>query len=336
MTRATTTTDERTASGLDRIAAYRLMFLARRFEERLGDIFAAGKLAGWFHSCIGHEATGAAISQCLTERDSIVPYHRSRVSVLGKGLPPEALAAEIMGRVTSPGGGRGGEAHVMSAKYRIFGTGGVLGAGIPIAAGLGYAARCRGTDEVVVGGFGEGTSNRGAFHEGLNMAAIWKLPVLFVCENNLYAEFSPISEQMVLENVADRAVAYGMPGVIVDGNDPEAVHEVVAAAIARARKGEGPTLIEAKTYRQHGHYEGDPQAYREKAEMDSWRERDPVLGYRSRLLGDGIKSEEIERIEEAADDEVAAAMEAALEQPLPEAEDVLGGVYAEGDKEAAR
>ncbi|MEA2171314.1 MAG: acetoin:2,6-dichlorophenolindophenol oxidoreductase subunit alpha [Solirubrobacteraceae bacterium] len=307
---------------------YRLMVVARQFEEQLRQIFADGKLGGWFHSCAGHEATGAAIAACLGPLDHLVPYHRSRVSVLGKGMPLEALALEMMGRGTSPTLGRAGETHINHAASRIYGTTGVLGANIPIASGVAYAVQLQGADEVVVVGFGDGTTNRGAFHEGLNLAAIWDLPVVFVCENNLYAEFSAMKDQMRITDIADRAGSYGMPGIVVDGNDVDAAFEVLSTAVARARAGDGPTLVEAKTYRQRGHYEGDPESYRDAAEVAEWAARDPLILSRRRLLEQGTSETELETLEAEATAEVAAAMDHALAAPMPTEAEAFGAVCA--------
>ncbi|ABH00678.1 probable pyruvate dehydrogenase (plasmid) [Rhodococcus jostii RHA1] len=318
-------------SDADLLSTYRLMVLAREFEEQLGAIFAAGKLGGWFHSCIGHEATGAAAAALMRETDHLVPYHRSRVSILGKGMTARDLAMEIMGRATAPSRGRAGETHINYAPARIYGTTGVLGANIPIAAGVAYGVQQRGLDEVVVCGFGEGTSNRGAFHEALNMAAIWDLPVIFICENNLYAEFSSSRDQMRCADVADRAAGYGIPGVVVDGNDPGAVYTTLAAAFERARGGGGPTLVEAKTYRLNGHYEGDPQSYRDKAEVAEWAERDPVTCYRARLLQQqNVTEEQLHTAEREAADEIRTAMTEALNAPPAGKDDIFGDIYAGG------
>ncbi len=317
----------------DMLATYRLMVLAREFEEQIVAMFADGKLGGWIHSCIGHEATGAAAAALLRETDHLVPYHRSRVSILGKGMPVRALALEIMGRAISPSRGRAGELHINYAPARIYGTTGVLGAGMPIAAGAAYSAQLRGSDEVVMCGFGEGTSNRGTFHEAMNMAAIWDLPVVYVCENNQYVELSPAHEQMRCANVADRAAGYGVPGVVVDGNDPEAVYATLAEAIDRARTGGGPTLVEAKTYRLHGHYEGDPQSYRDKEEVAEWAQRDPVTCYRRRLLEEGsLPAEEPEQMEAEAAEEVRAALSHALAAPTASRDEIFGEVLAGGDQ----
>jgi pyruvate dehydrogenase E1 component alpha subunit len=310
---------------------HRIMIEARQFDLQLGEIFAAGKLPGWFHSCEGHEATGATLALCLRDSDHLVPYHRSRSAQLAKGMTLRELAAELMGRACAESRGRGGDGHIISPKNRIYGMSGVLGASIPFATGIAYASVMRGLDEVTVCGFGDGTSNRGAVFEGLNLAAIWDLPVVFVCENNLYAEFSPISAQMRVEHIADRAGAFGIPGVVVNGNDPDAVLPVLAEAVDRARSGGGPTLVEAKTYRHRGHYNGDPEVYRTRAELSEWKAKDPVLTYRARLVERGAATEaELVELEAEVHREVADALAWALDQPQPEADVLLSGVYAEG------
>lgn len=327
---ATRTNTQVGPSTEDARTLFRLMLLARRFEERMSETFGAGHLAGWFHSAEGHEATGATLRLCLRPDDHLIPYHRSRAALFAKGMTPRAVAAELMGRATAESLGRGGDGHIVSPSTRIYGMSGVLGASIPIAVGVAYSSQVRGADEVTINGFGEGTSNRGAVHEAMNLAAIWDLPIVFICENNLYAEFSPIRDQMRIEDVADRAAGYGMPGFVVDGNDPEAVLEVLLPAVERARRGEGPSLIEAKTYRLKGHYDGDPQAYRSKEELAAWRARDPVVTYRARLLERGAVTEDwLASTESEVVAEVDDAITWALESPTPGPDIVMGGVLVE-------
>lgn len=309
---------------------YTLMMTGRQFELQMAEIFASGDLGGWFHSCLGHEATGSVLSILLRESDHLVPYHRSRVSAIGKGMAVRDLAAEIMGRADSPSRGRAGETHINDVAHRLYGTTGVLGSNIPIGTGVAYGLQVLGRDEVVACGFGEGTTNRGAFHESLNMAAIWDLPIVFICENNLYAEFSAAKDQTRITDIADRSVGYGIPGVVVDGNDPDALYPVLREAIDRARRGDGPTLVEAKTYRQSGHYEGDPQSYRDKAEMAEWIERDPVTTFRRRLIEDGTVSEEqMSDIDEEVTSEVGSVLADARAAQAAGADEVFGAVYAQ-------
>jgi acetoin:2,6-dichlorophenolindophenol oxidoreductase subunit alpha len=310
-------------------SVYRYMVQGRQFEEQLGAVFANGQLAGWFHSCVGHEATGATFATVLRDTDHLVPYHRSRAALFAKGMTPREVSLEMMGRAASPSKGHGGDGHIIHPQRRIYGMSGSLGASPAIATGVAYGALLRGTDEVVVNGFGEGTANRGVVWEAVNFAAIWDLPIVFICENNLYAEFTPIRDVNRAEHVSDRAAGYAVPREVVDGNDPEAVQPVLAAAVERARAGEGPTVIEAKTYRLKGHYEGDPQGYREKDEISEWTERDPVSAFRRRLLDDGrATAEELDALEAEVIAEIADAMEHGLAAPLPTATEIVGDVYA--------
>jgi pyruvate dehydrogenase E1 component alpha subunit len=311
------------------LEVYGVMTLARQFEEQLGEVFASGKLSGWFHSCVGHEATGAVLGRVLSDTDHLIPYHRSRASLFAKGMTPIEVATEMMGRANAQSKGRGGDGHIIHPAKRIYGMSGVLGASIPIATGVAYSAKLRGNGEAVVNGFGEGTANRGAVAEGMNLAAIWDLPIVFICENNLYAEFTPIRDVMRAENVADRAAGLGIPGVIVDGNDPEAAYPAIAAAVTRARDGGGPTLIEAKTYRLKGHYEGDPQDYRERDEISEWAANDPVSTFRDRLVSDErATDEQLAAIDQRVAAEVSDAMEYALGSPKPTVEEIVSDVYA--------
>jgi acetoin:2,6-dichlorophenolindophenol oxidoreductase subunit alpha len=308
---------------------YGLMTLARQFEQQLGDVFASGALAGWFHSCVGHEATGATLRTFLRDTDHLVPYHRSRVALFAKGMTPREVAAEMMGRTTAQSKGRGGDGHIVHPEKRIYGMSGVLGASTPIATGIAYGCKLRGEGEVVLNGFGDGTSARGAVTEGINLAVVADLPVVFIVENNLYGEFTPLRNVLRAENISDRAAGFGMPSAVVDGNDPESCQPVIAAAVERARNGDGPTLIEALTYRLKGHYEGDPQSYREKDEIAQWTERDPVLRFHERLLADGRASaEQLDELDAKAAAEAKDAMEFGLNSPLPTAEEIVGDVYA--------
>lgn len=307
----------------------RYVLLARRFEERLIELFAAGRLKGWVHSGLGQEATGAGAAIALRREDYLVPYHRSRVSLLAKGMSLASMMAEICGKTTGCCGGFAGEAHMADPDLRILGAGGIIGSPIPIATGLAYAARLRGAGEAVLCGFGDGATSRGAFHEAVNMAAVMSLPVVFLCENNQYAEFSPSSVQMRVKTVAERAAAYGIPGITVDGVDALAVNAVVAPALEHARSGGGPTLIEAMTTRWRGHYEGDPQRYRDPQEVEAALRRDGLAVMTGRLQTAGVlTAAALARLEAEVTAEIDGAVQAAFDAPEPTLEDLKRIVYA--------
>ncbi len=307
----------------------RYVLLARRFEERLIELFAGGRLKGWVHSGLGQEATGAGAAIALRREDYLVPYHRSRVSLLAKGMSVASMMAEICGKATGCCGGFAGEAHMADPDLRILGAGGIIGSPIPIAIGLAYAARLRGAGEVVLCGFGDGATSRGAFHEAVNMAAVMNLPVVFLCENNQYAEFSPSSVQMRVKTVAERAAAYGIPGITVDGVDALAVNAVVAPALEHARSGGGPTLIEAMTTRWRGHYEGDPQRYRDPQEVEAALRCDGLAVMTGRLQTAGVLTAvALARLEAEVTAEIDGAVQAAFDAPEPTLEDLKRIVYA--------
>lgn len=308
---------------------YRTIVRGRAFEKMLEAMSAADKLAGWAHLGIGQESTGSAMSMLMRPEDYLVPYHRSRILLMGRGMPPELLLSEMMGRKTGMCDGLGGETHMMSAEYNLYGTGGLVGSQVPIAVGLAYGAKMDGKGAIAVCHFGEGTTARGPWHEAMNMAAVFELPLVFVCENNLYAEFTPLAGQMKVENVADRAAGYGMPGVVIDGNDPLEAYDVIGQAIERARAGGGPTLIEAKTYRHHGHFEGDMCLYRPEGELEEWLKRDPVVTFRKHLLDEGLATEaELDQMVQQAKEEMDAASDFAYNAPSPSVEDIRRPIYA--------
>lgn len=308
---------------------YRYIYLGRKFEDELRELFAANKLAGWVHLGQGQEATGAAMSVVMEHDDYLVPYHRSRISMIGKGMEPVKLLSEIAGRTIGCNHGLGGEAHVMEKDANLYGTGGIIGSTLPIAVGLAYACKLEGGKRVTITGCGEGGSARGAFHESVNFAAVAKLPIVFVVENNLYAEFTPVEMELGNPDIASRGPAYGIPSFTVDGTDPEAVYKVFKAAVDRARNGEGPTLIESKTYRYGGHFEGDACDYRTKAEAEEWKKKDPLPKYRAKLLKGVATEEELKAIEDEVDKLIADAVEETFKAPKPSKEDVLNqSVYA--------
>jgi len=311
------------------LAMYRTMVLARRLEERLCELFAEGKIPGWIHSRIGQEAVGTAACACVTADDYVVPY-TNRAFHVARGVDLKLLVAEIFGKTTGYCKGLAGEAHVAALDHKLLGMSGIVGGQMPIAVGLGYATKVKGKGEVVLCNLGDGASSQGCCHESLNMASVWDLPVVFVCDNNLYAEFTPQREQMNIEDISVRAQAYGIPGETVDGNDVLAVYEAVARAVERARAGKGPTLIEAKTYRWRGHFEGDPTRYRDPGELEEWKARDPIPRFAEKLrqmnILDDKKAEEVEKDVAA---KVAEAIEFALEGPSPSRHDILSAsVYA--------
>jgi pyruvate dehydrogenase E1 component alpha subunit len=311
----------------------RRMWRIRAFDERAVEMRHAGEIHGPVHPSIGQEA--ACVGACLALRptDTLTGNHRSHGHPIAKGARVGPLLAELLGRATGVCGGMGGSMHLADFSVGSLGETGIVGAGIPIAVGAGLSARVRGSDQVCVAFFGDGASNHGTFHESLNLAAIWKLPVVFFCENNLYAATTSLASVTSVEDVAERAAAYRMPGVVVDGQDAVAVYRATAGAVARARRGEGPSLLEAKTYRylEHAEGEGIPGFYREEAEIEHWRRRDPLAIHRRLLLERGVlDAAGADRIEAEARAEVAEALSFARESPEPELRTLHDVVFASG------
>ena len=262
--------------------------------------------------------------------DVITSTHRGHGHLVAKGGEPKYMMAELAARTTGYCGGKGGSLHMTDFNLGILGANGIVGGGIPIAVGAGLAFQQKREPRVALSFFGDGATNEGAFHEALNLAGLWKLPVIFFCENNLYGEGTPQAKQAPVADLAIRASSYAMPGVTVDGNDVLAVYEATQVAVDRARAGGGPTLIEGKTYRQRGHYEGDPMVYRSKEEMDEWKGRDPVIAFRARLLTEaGIPEAEIIAVEQAVQAALDEAVAFAAASPKPAPETALAGVYGE-------
>ncbi|MFQ5842506.1 MAG: thiamine pyrophosphate-dependent dehydrogenase E1 component subunit alpha [Thermodesulfobacteriota bacterium] len=310
------------------IDMFQTMVRIRRFEERVCDEFAAGKIAGFVHSYIGEEAVAVGACAHLRNADRITSTHRGHGHVIAKGGKTERMMAELFGKKTGYCKGKGGSMHIADVDIGMLGANGIVGAGITIAAGAALSAKMRGTDEVAVCFFGDGASNTTRFHEGINLASAWKLPVVYVCENNMYAISVPQSYHQNIADVADRATAYGIPGITVDGNDVIAVYEAVGEAVARARKGEGPTLIECKTYRHKGHFEGDPQPYRTKEEIEKWKEKDPISRFQGKLIEMGVLSEAAaDKIDQEMKEEMRKAVTFAEESPLPDPEETLEDVF---------
>ncbi|HEX2986825.1 MAG TPA: thiamine pyrophosphate-dependent dehydrogenase E1 component subunit alpha, partial [Chloroflexota bacterium] len=313
---------------------HRQMVLSREFEETLCEIHAKSPIPELPHASTGQEAVGVGVCFRLRPDDVIIPSVRSHPAFLAKGVPTRTLMAGAFGKATSPSGGRNTSHHMGDMSRGIIAGSAVLTSHLPIAVGVALASKMEGKDYVSVAFFGDGSSNRGEFHESLNLAAILKLPVIFVCENNLHALSIPASYHMSVPNVADRAVAYNIPGVIVDGNDVLAVVDATSEAVARARRGDGPTLMECKTYRWRGHSERDPTDPRPKEEIALWKARCPIARSRRLLIEEvGVEESRVLEVEASAKAEVADAASFAQESPYPVPEDCLTGVYAPAEGE---
>jgi acetoin:2,6-dichlorophenolindophenol oxidoreductase subunit alpha len=299
---------------------------ARLFEKRAQDLFLEGLVKGTSHLALGQEAVAAGFAAALRPEDLVFCTYRGHVHTLLRGAPMGALMAELLGRATGVCGGKGGSMHLTDVSHGAMGSYAIVGAHLPIAAGAAWAALERGTGQVV-----DGTTNIGAFHEALNLAVVWRLPVVFVCENNLYMEYTPIaSVTAVARPAADRAPAYGLESIVVDGNDADEVHALAVRVVDRARSGEGPSLVEALTYRQGGHSRADPAKYRPEDELRSWLARDPIPSYRARLLGAGVDATTLEEIERAALAAVDAATDEARAAPVPDGSSLETNLWADG------
>lgn len=312
------------------LALYREMVLIRRTEEALARAHAAGLVHGACHTYVGEEAVAAGVCAHLRPEDTVLSTHRGHGHALAKGVSPRALMAELFGRVTGCSRGRGGSMHLFAPEVGLLGTSGIVGPSIVMATGAGYSYRLLGQDRVSVAFFGDGATNNGAFHEGLNLATIWRLPVLFVCENNLYATEVPFETVAGNPDVSARGAAYGLPSVRVDGNDVRAVHEAAGVAVRRARRGEGPTLLECLTYRTRAHSEGMRDAgYRTREEVDAWRAQCPIARWRERLLGAGeVVATDLDHIDQEVSALVAEAAQFAEASPWPDPETAARHVYA--------
>ncbi len=306
------------------------MALIRHAEERLLRLFEAAEMPGFIHSYIGEEATAVGVCQALLKDDVITSTHRGHGHIIAKGGDLNLFFAELYGKSAGYCRGKGGSMHVADLDLGIFGANGIVGGGIPIAAGAALAYQMQGSDRVAVAFMGDGASDIGTFHESLNLAAVWNLPVIFVVENNGFADFIRVSDHQKIGDIAERAAAYGMPGDTVDGNDVEAVHDAAARAVARARSGGGPTLLECVTYRWRGHFEGDPQPYRSQDEVEAWKGRDPLKRTEERLLALELADKEaIEAIWREIKLSVDAAVTFARDAPLPDETSALTDVYTD-------
>ncbi len=310
---------------------YRNMIRLRFLDDKINEMIAGG-MGITQHSTRGQEATTVAACAALEPQDYVMPYHRGWGWAIGKGMDPKILLAEVIGKQPGCCTGKGG-VHLADWNLRIMGRPGVQAAHVPIAAGIGLSIKFRKTRDVVLCFFGDGASNEGNVHEGMNLASVWKAPVIFICENNLYALFTPNVETTSVRDIADRAKGYAMPGVIVDGNDAMAVYETAREAVQRARSGQGPTFIESKTYRMHGHTAMDRfhlGGYRPKEEVEEWQKKDPVMRLRTRLLEMKAASEaDLQGIEADARKEIEGAEKFARESPYPTKEELFRDTYVE-------
>lgn len=314
-----------------RLALYTSLVRLRRFEQRAYDLFMQNLVKGTSHLSLGQEAVAAGFGHAMRGDDYTFATYRGHAHTLVRGAAMAATMAELLGRTNGLLGGKGGSMHLTSVEHNAMGSYAIVGAHLPIAAGAAWSAQVRGTEQVSVCFFGDGTTNIGAFHEALNMAAVWDLPVIFVCENNLYMEYTPIRDVTAVANpAADRAAAYGLESLLVDGNDVEAVYEVAQDVFAKARAGGGPSLVEAQTYRKGGHSRADPAKYRPSDEVEAWLARDPIDLYRARLLDLGVDESTLVEIEGRAQTEVDAATEEAKAGAEPDGSTLMTEVWADG------
>lgn len=319
-------TTRRDADTTTLLSWYRRMYEIRAFEEHIQKLFSKGVVRGTTHLATGQEAVAVGTAEALQPGDKVLCTYRGHHHCLARGMSPEGAFAEILGRATGVCGGKGGSMHLTDVTKGLYGSYAIVGAHLPIAIGMAWASKIRQEPDVTVVFFGDGTTTIGAFHEAVNMAAVWKLPVLFVCENNRYSEYTPIDAVCpVPRAAADRAPAYGLEGIVVDGNDVEAVRDAVALAAERARAGDGPSIIEAETYRHGGHSRADPAAYRPQEEVEAWLARDPLAAVERRLLDAGVDTASARA---DVDDSLAAAVRAALAAPEPELAALLTDVFA--------
>jgi len=311
------------------VEMYRKMLEIRFFEEKVFELYAQNLIPGTIHLYAGEEAVAVGVCSNLREVDYVTSTHRGHGHCIAKGADLKRTMAEILGKSAGYCKGKGGSMHIADFTIGMLGATAVVGAGLPIAVGAGLSITLRKTDQVVACFFGEGASNQGTFHESMNMASVWKLPVIFVCENNLYAMGTRQSRVMNIENIADRAMAYGIPGVVIDGNDVLTVYEATQKAVERARKGEGPSLLECKTYRLRGHSRVDPARYRPKAEVEEWLSKDPIKRFEERLMQTKVLTEaEIQQIERGVSAKIEEAVKFAMESPYPVPGEALDDVYA--------
>jgi pyruvate dehydrogenase E1 component alpha subunit len=319
------------ATGLDRATAlewYRQMVLIRRFEERAGEMYTRSKIGGYLHLYIGQEAVAVGAIAALRQEDHLLSHYRDHGHALAKGAGTRECMAELFGKVTGTTEGRGGSMHLISPENNYWGGHAIVGGHMPMSVGLAFASAYRNDDRVTMCIFGDGAIGNGEFHESLNFAALYKLPIVFLCENNLYAMGTALHRGVAQTSIYQKGCAYNIPGEPVDGMDVVAVHEATRRAVERARAGEGPTLLEAITYRFRGHSMQDPQFYREREEIEEYRKRDPIVLFQNMLLAEGlIAAADIKRVEEQVEAEVDDALEFAEQSPFPETSTLLDHLY---------
>ncbi len=312
----------------DLLWMYERMRLIREFEDRVHELFGEGKLPGFCHLYAGEEAIAVGVCSQLTDEDYITSTHRGHGHCIAKGVDVNEMMAELYGKATGSCKGKGGSMHIADVDKGMMGANGIVGAGGPLACGPALTARTLGKDHVTVCFFGDGAAQQGTMHESMNLAAIWNLPVIFLCENNGFAESTPVEYHASVKDIADRATAYNMPGLSVDGTDVFAVAEAVAAAVKRARDGEGPSLVECKAFRYYGHFEGDAMAYYTDEMREEFRERDPIRKFRQNVLErELVSEEELDEIDERVKQTIDEAVQFAEESPMPEPEQLTTDTY---------
>lgn len=311
------------------VQMYKRMNEARKFEEKVSYFFARGMVHGTTHLSVGEEASGVASCMALNDDDLITSTHRGHSQVIGKGIDLNKMMAELLGKATGYCKGKGGSMHIADVEAGNLGANGVVGGGHSIAVGAALTQQMKKTGKIVLCFFGDGASNEGSFHEAINLASVWKLPVIFFCENNLYGMSVPISKHMNITDIAKRAESYGIPGSIVDGNDAIAVYEAVKEAADYVRSGKGPVFIESKTYRWLGHSKSDANVYRTKEEIENWKEKCPIKRFKAYLLDNKVLTEkELEEIEKQAKYDIEAAVDFANKSPNPSLDTVVEDIYA--------
>lgn len=307
---------------------YQKMHEIRNFELQVDRLFKANLIWGTCHLSVGQEASAVGAIAALDAKDMITSTHRGHGHCIAKGGKLPQMFAELLGKESGYCRGRGGSMHIADLEMGNLGANGIVGGGIPIATGAALASKLKEDGKVTLCFFGDGATSQGAFHEAVNLAAVMKLPVVYICENNLYGMSVPFRKASAAKNAADRAKAYDIPGIIVDGNDVEAVYSVVKEAVERARKGEGPSIIEAKTYRWLGHSKSDPRVYRTREEEEVWKKKCPIKRYKEQLISEGIDEELLTKIENEVEKAIQEALEYAQNSPEPKVEEIMDGVYA--------